>query len=51
MYSMYPVMDEEEWYREGLTCRLLAEATGFLYFFDLHIQERVGGKGEERAYY
>lgn len=31
---MYPIlfMDQEEWYREGQTCRLLVEVAGFLFF-------------------
>lgn len=32
---LFPIlfMDQEEWYREGQTCRLLVEVAGFLFFY------------------
>ena len=36
-------MDEEEWYREGHTCRLLVEVAGFLHFLTLN--EKKAGVG------
>lgn len=40
---MFPIlfMDQEEWYREGQTCRLLVEVAGFLFFlYGLNVEKR-----------